>query len=271
MCHCASGSIAIFQGLQLCVNIEHRGNQVNATPDANFHQNMNKHTGRVSGNLGGGKPLIQHLKMANIGGHSILNYLLDHEGGIGKLARRNRHGNRQNPERPTKYMAIDCEMITTQHAKSRVARCTVVNQYGYIVLDVYVDPASRVLDYRTPWSGITRRTIDQARANGNLWKFKDLQTHLLDLFRNRVVVGHNVRNDLDQLHFQKGSGIIAIDTQKYPEAGAQPGLKNLLNNKFGMQIQQGSEGHDSVEDACASMYLFRTQEAWFKERTFSYN
>ncbi len=37
---------------------------------------------------------------------------------------------------------------------SMLARCSVVNHHGDVMLDTYVAPVSKVTDYRTRWSGI---------------------------------------------------------------------------------------------------------------------
>jgi RNA exonuclease 4 len=39
-------------------------------------------------------------------------------------------------------------------AKSSLARVSLVNYYGTVILDEYVKPRERVVDYRTRWSGI---------------------------------------------------------------------------------------------------------------------
>lgn len=38
--------------------------------------------------------------------------------------------------------------------KSSLARVSVVNYHGWVILDEYVKPQEQVVDYRTPWSGI---------------------------------------------------------------------------------------------------------------------
>jgi hypothetical protein len=50
-------------------------------------------------------------------------------------------------------MALDCERILTKKGE-RLARITIVNYYGNIVLDSLVKPWSKVLDYREDITGI---------------------------------------------------------------------------------------------------------------------
>ena len=61
--------------------------------------------------------------------------------------------------RPGRYLALDCEMvgvggILSTRIISSLARVSIVNYYGEVILDEYVRQAQPVLDYRTHWSGI---------------------------------------------------------------------------------------------------------------------
>jgi RNA exonuclease 4 len=40
-------------------------------------------------------------------------------------------------------------------SRSSLARVSLVNYHGEVILDEYVQQKERVVDYRTPWSGIT--------------------------------------------------------------------------------------------------------------------
>lgn len=197
-------------------------------------------------------------------------YLLDFQGDLSCLTRLSRRENSKNPERPTNVLAIDCEMISTVECDNRVARCSVVNMYGYTVLDAFVDPECRVLNYRTRWSGISKNVINQAREDGTLWDLRELQDKLERMFDGRVIVGHNIKNDLNVLGLANRIYVQAIDTQEYPKSGKQPGLKNLLQKKFGLSIQNSDKGHNSVEDACGAMLLYRVKRDWFDQRVFTY-
>jgi RNA exonuclease 4 len=57
---------------------------------------------------------------------------------------------------PGRYLAIDCEMvgIGIDGSESSLARVSIVNWYGVVLLDVFVRQRERVVDYRTRWSGI---------------------------------------------------------------------------------------------------------------------
>lgn len=57
---------------------------------------------------------------------------------------------------PTKYLAIDCEMVGTgpKGSISQLARCSIVSYEGDVVYDKFIKPSVPVTDYRTRWSGI---------------------------------------------------------------------------------------------------------------------
>ena len=58
--------------------------------------------------------------------------------------------------RPGKYLALDCEMVGVgiEGAESSLARVSLVNFYGAVIMDELVRQKERVVDYRTQWSGI---------------------------------------------------------------------------------------------------------------------
>ena len=58
--------------------------------------------------------------------------------------------------RPGKFLALDCEMVGVgiDGAESSLARVSLVNFYGAVILDEFVRQKERVMDYRTQWSGI---------------------------------------------------------------------------------------------------------------------
>lgn len=60
--------------------------------------------------------------------------------------------------RPTNFLALDCEMVGVGPfgLESALARVTIVNYVGDIVLDEFVRPQEQVTDWRTPVSGIRK-------------------------------------------------------------------------------------------------------------------
>lgn len=167
----------------------------------------------------------------------------------------------------TKYIAMDCEMVGVgyQGKTNMVARVSVVNQLGDVLMDCYVKPREPVVDYRTAVSGIRPHDI----ANGA--EFRVVQAEVHALLFSRVLVGHAVYNDLRVLALQHPTRDVR-DTSSYrPLAnkvtgGATPSLKMLALFVLNEDIQSGE--HSSVEDARAAMRIFnRYQAEWERSLT----
>ncbi|KAF2241060.1 RNA exonuclease 4 [Trematosphaeria pertusa] len=167
---------------------------------------------------------------------------------------------------PGKYIALDCEMVGTGPMPDRdsaLARVSVVNYKGHQVYDSYVQVKVPVTDYRTAVSGIEPKHLrrDVARP------FKEVHNDLKILLEGRILVGHAVKNDLDVLVLKHDKRYIR-DTSKYSKfrelasiPGRTPSLKHLAERLLGVDIQVGA--HSSVEDARATMALFRLEKEGF--------
>lgn len=66
--------------------------------------------------------------------------------------------------KPSKMVAIDCEMVGTGPGgrNSDLARCSVVGYDGDVIYDRYIRPLSPITNYRTRWSGIRRHHMAHA-------------------------------------------------------------------------------------------------------------
>ncbi|KAF2871731.1 ribonuclease H-like domain-containing protein [Massariosphaeria phaeospora] len=173
---------------------------------------------------------------------------------------------------PGKYIALDCEMVGTGPEPDRdsaLARVSAVNYHGHQVYDSYVQVKVAVTDYRSAVSGIHPRHIrhDTARP------FKEVHNDLKILLQGRILVGHAVKNDLDALLLKHDKRFIR-DTSKYSKfrelaniPGRTPGLKLLAEKLLGVEIQVGA--HSSVEDARATMALFKLEKDGFDTEVIS--
>lgn len=169
---------------------------------------------------------------------------------------------------PGKYIALDCEMVgcgPEPDRDSALARVSVVNYHGHQVYDSYVQVKVPVTDYRTAVSGIEPKHIrkDYART------FKEVHEDIKTLLEGRILVGHAVKHDLDALLLRHDKRYIR-DTSKFSKfrelayiPGRTPSLKGLVEKLLGVEIQVGA--HSSVEDARATMALFRLQKAAFEQ------
>ncbi|KAJ8483429.1 hypothetical protein ONZ51_g4728 [Trametes cubensis] len=167
---------------------------------------------------------------------------------------------------PGKYVAIDCEMVGVgiDGEESALARVSLINFHGAVLLDAFVRPRERVVDYRTQWSGI--RPTDMVNAK----PFEEVQKQVADILKDRILVGHAVHNDLKALLLSHPRPLLR-DTQslshkhKLPSArGRRPALRHLVQHELGITIQSGE--HSSVTDARATMALFRLyRKEWEKD------
>jgi len=205
-------------------------------------------------------------------------------------------------------VGLDCEMVGGGRGgyKSLLARCSVVTldissdsapaltdeddttttnlEDNLIVLyDKYVIPKggiSKITDYRTQWSGITKDTYKQQTSESSIpiVSFQTCQNEITTLFssinsKKVIVVGHALENDFDVLEIQHPTGLVR-DTAFY-----KPYMRSVRNKKMysrklshltseylGIEIQQPqpkkesststSIGHSSVEDAAAALRLY---------------
>lgn len=164
---------------------------------------------------------------------------------------------------PGKYVAIDCEFVGIgfEGKESALARISIVNFYGHVLLDRFVKPKEKVVDWRTWVSGVTPKHMNDAIT------FEEAQRETAKLLKDRILVGHAVHHDLDSL-FLSHSRYMIRDTSKFAPfrqiaMGKTPSLKKLALHFLKIDIQ-GAE-HSSVEDARATMLLFRLYRKQFEQ------
>ncbi|KAI0262565.1 ribonuclease H-like domain-containing protein [Gloeopeniophorella convolvens] len=164
---------------------------------------------------------------------------------------------------PGPYVALDCEMVGVgpMGSESTLARVSVVNFFGAVLLDEFVRQKERVTDWRTQWSGIRAKDMVNAKP------FEEVQSTVAELIKDRVIVGHAIQNDLKALMLSHPRAQIR-DTQllahKHGQSrSSRPALRNLVREMLGAQIQEGE--HSSVTDARATIAVYRLhRKQWEK-------
>ncbi|KAJ3015035.1 RNA exonuclease 3 [Thoreauomyces humboldtii] len=150
-----------------------------------------------------------------------------------------------------KIVGIDCEMSYTTGGME-LTRVSVIDYDGARLIDELVRTTFPVLDYNTRWSGIDN--LDKARYD------LDGVRELLDtmLSKETIIVGHGLENDLRAMRIFHEQ---IIDTAAlYPHPRGLPErhpLRLLTQKVLGRFIQQGQNGHDSIEDAKACLDLVK--------------
>jgi RNA exonuclease 4 len=160
-----------------------------------------------------------------------------------------------------KYVAVDCEMVGVgpdPDRESALARVSLVN--GDQIYDSYVVPLEPVTDWRTHISGVSPQHMKNART------FKEAQSDVAGIFKDRILIGHAIRHDLGALMITHPQRDIRDTARHGPyrkiSGGGSPRLKLLVSELLGFEIQEGE--HSSVEDARACMLLFRRDKAAFE-------
>lgn len=117
--------------------------------------------------------------------------------------------------------ALDCEMCYTV-VGLELTRITVVDFDEKVVLDKFVKPLNRVIDYNTRFSGITEKTLSTSEAK----TLPQIQAILLTMFHKRtILVGHSLESDLKALKMIHSK---VVDTSLlYPHKMGPPKKKAL--------------------------------------------
>ncbi|KAI8818582.1 ribonuclease H-like domain-containing protein [Fimicolochytrium jonesii] len=156
-----------------------------------------------------------------------------------------------------KYIGMDCEMVGVglDGDQSVLARVSLVNFHGHTIMDKYVQAQETITDYRTFVSGITPELLKNAVP------FKQVQQEVADLIKDRIVVGHALKNDFNALLLTHPQRLIR-DTVTYKPfralaRGRSPALRKLAKELLGLDIQSGE--HSSIEDARVAMLLYRKE------------
>lgn len=169
---------------------------------------------------------------------------------------------------PGKMVAIDCEMVGTgpKGHISSLARCSIVNYDGDVLYDEYILPPCPIVDYRTRWSGIRKQHM------ANATPFKTARSQILKILTGKIVVGHAIHNDFKALQYfhpkslTRDTSHIPLLNRKadFPE-NATMSLKRLTKQLLDRDIQVGKSGHSSVEDAQATMELYKLVEVEWEQ------
>lgn len=93
-------------------------------------------------------------------------------------------------------VALDCELVYTSSGMA-LARLTVIDSSGTVVLDEHVRPQGTVLDLNVRFSGVKQEHVEQAVLD--LVGVRKALGMLVD--EDTVVVGHGLENDLKALRW----------------------------------------------------------------------
>eukprot|EP00163_Fabomonas_tropica_P011449 TRINITY_DN2215_c0_g1_i4.p1 TRINITY_DN2215_c0_g1~~TRINITY_DN2215_c0_g1_i4.p1 ORF type:complete len:181 (-),score=43.63 TRINITY_DN2215_c0_g1_i4:67-609(-) len=148
---------------------------------------------------------------------------------------------------------MDCEMVGVgpDGSTSALARVSIVNYEGDVILDTYCRPGERVTDFRTFVSGIRPKHLFSAP------NLRTVQEQVARILTGRIVVGHALKNDFSALMLSHPKRDVR-DTAKYKPLrnhGRPQALRKLARSILGVAIQEGQ--HSSVIDARATMAIYK--------------
>ena len=160
--------------------------------------------------------------------------------------------------KPRRVVALDCEMVgVAPKDRSALARCSIVDCRGQIVYDRYIRPKGEIVNFRTKYSGI--RPYHMVGAVPMHSALSEIHT----ILKNTIIVGHDLAGDFSALQYKHPQQFI-YDTSNCKRlrlmsdlpVNQKASLKKLSYFLLNRSIQVGRRGHDSVEDARATMDLY---------------
>lgn len=177
-----------------------------------------------------------------------------------------------NPVDKSRYVAMDCEMVGVgvDGSLSALARVSIVNWDGDILLDTYVKVSEPVTDLRSDISGIMENHIDGSLPN--TMDFDAVVQRVQNLILGKILIGHGLKNDLRVLNISH-PWQDTRDTTKYEPFMKKDAnnvliprkLKDLSLEKLRVKIQEEGKPHCSVSDAVAAMHLYQiASKQWEK-------
>lgn len=165
------------------------------------------------------------------------------------------------------YFALDCEMVGVGPGglDSALARISIINWDNELVLDTYVRVQEKVTDYRTFVSGIRQEHIESNSA----MTLEEVQDTVSKMLRGKILIGHGLENDLKAVGISHPRCDIRDTTAYQPymrQAQIRKGeppvfcprkLRDLAWEELGEQIQVMGRAHSPIEDATATMNLYK--------------
>ena len=140
------------------------------------------------------------------------------------------------PDKETPIVSIDCEMVEVNRCSDALARVSIVNYNGEVLMDQHCSPEGRITNFRTWVSGVMPKHVKDAP------KFALVREKVIKLLKDKKIVGHSLQNDFRVLDMEVPKKLIRDlkEFKKYHnEQGRVIGLKNLTELFLGVQIQSG--------------------------------
>ncbi|XP_011197292.2 uncharacterized protein LOC105221856 [Bactrocera dorsalis] len=153
---------------------------------------------------------------------------------------------------------VDCEMCRTVVGHNELTRVSIVNENLETVYETLVMPTNKIVDYLTPYSGITASIMKTVTKT-----IQDVQREVRELLpADAILVGQSLNFDLNAMKMMHP---YVIDTSMcFNLSGVRrrkAKLQTLAMTFLKEAIQENVDGHDSVEDSLASLKLVKMKLA----------
>lgn len=155
-------------------------------------------------------------------------------------------------------VAMDCEMVGvgTGGTRSALARVSIVDSEGVVLMDRFVKPDEPVTDYRTHITGITAERLTRR----DVMKPEAAKEQAAALMEGKLVVGHALQNDFQVLELLHPHAMIRDTAIFKPlrlpnNEKKTPSLARLSEYWLQESIHEGQ--HNSIQDARMALRLYR--------------
>ncbi|KAJ4910581.1 Small RNA degrading nuclease 1 [Raphanus sativus] len=134
-----------------------------------------------------------------------------------------------------------------------LVRVGAVDRHSKVILDQFVKPDKRIVDFRTVITGVTAQDIEKATLS-----VVDIQRELQPYLSNgAILVGHSLNNDMKVLKVDHPKVIDTALVFKFSNArnSRKPSLNCLYKAIFGKDVRKEGVSHNCVHDAAAAMNI----------------
>jgi len=179
-------------------------------------------------------------------------------------------------EEESKFVALDCEMVGVGEGgtQSALARVSLVDYYGHVILDTFVTIEEEITDYRTNVSGMTPELLSACYSIS----IESCRVLVSFLIEDKIIIGHALKNDLRAIGISHPWHAVR-DTIKYaPFLKECNGvmlprrLKDLALDKLGKNIQVEGFAHCPIVDAQTALELYKlVSNKWEKVIEYKVN
>ncbi|KAL7268411.1 hypothetical protein RUND412_008968 [Rhizina undulata] len=111
-------------------------------------------------------------------------------------------------------VALDCEMGQSFLGENEIIRISLIDYFtGEILIDSLVLPMNDIMDYRTPWSGVTAKDMNAAVVAANFINGREMALRMVWNYvgPETVVIVHGGANDLRDLKWIHGDIVDSVN------------------------------------------------------------